>query len=64
MYFKAAGEGGPEYNLVEESRRLRRQIDEEKESNVEEPIEVKAEEPKIGEAREKKHSVLLVSKQM
>ena len=42
--------------------RRRRQVDgEETENNVEEPVEIRAEEPRTGAAREKKRSVLLVS---
>ena len=39
--------------------RRRRQVDSD-ENNVEEPIEIRAEEPRTGAAREKKRSVLLV----
>ena len=35
-------------------------MEEDKETNLEEPIEIRAEGPRTGEAREKKHSVLLV----
>ena len=56
-----AGEGGPEYNVVPDTSRRRRQVDdEESETNVEEPVNVRAEGPRTGESREGKRTVLLV----
>lgn len=55
-----AGEGGPEYNVVPDTSRPRRQVDdEESETNVEEPVNGRAEGPRTGESREGKRTVLL-----